>query len=150
MDFLVDMFGTRDPEKGELEFFKKRPEVAGMATDDNKIILNPYSKNTPENQKLVAQNEALRLFMRQQGTNPKFELTDEQNKFFKGTEYEKDKAAAKQTILARILTGDPSAKNVTPEQIKAAQELRDSVQQLAPKEQMVNPMYTDPFGNSIQ
>jgi len=150
MDFLVDMFGTREPEKGELEFFKKRPEVAGMATEDNKIILNPFSKNSPAEQQAVAQNEALRLFMKQQGTNPEFKLTDEQNKFFKGTEYEKDQAAAKQTILARILTGDPSAKNATPEQIKAAQALGASIQQLAPKEQMMSPMYADPFGNSIQ
>ena len=149
MDFLVDMFGTRDPEEGELEFFKKRPEVAGMATEDNKIILNPFSKNSPAEQQAVAQNEALRLFMRQQGTNPEFKLTDEQKEFFKGTEYAKDQSAAKQTILARILTGDPSAKNATPEQLKAAQELGASIQQLAPKEQTVNPMYTDPFGNSI-
>ena len=150
MDFLVDMFGTRDLEEGELDFFKKRPEVAGMATDDNKIILNPFSKNSPAEQQAVAQNEALRLFMRQQGIKPKFKLTDEQKEFFKGTEYEKDPSAANQTILARILTGDPSAKNATPEQIKAAQELGASIQQLAPKEQVVNPMYTDPFGNSLQ
>jgi len=150
MDFLVEMFGTREPEEGELDFFKKRPEVAGMATDDNKILLNPFSKNSPAEQQAVAQNEALRLFMRQQEINPEFELTKEQQDFFKGTEYAKDQSAAKQTILARILTGDPSAKNATPEQIKAAQALGASIQQLAPKQQMVNPLYADPFGNSIQ
>lgn len=150
MNFLIDMYGTRDPEEGELDFFKKKPEVAGMATEDNKIILNPFSKNSPEEQQAVAQNEALRLFMKQEGIDPDFELTDEQKEFFKGTAYDKDPVAAKQTILARILTGDPSAKKVTPEQIKAAQELGASIQQLAPKEQVVNPMYADPFGNSLQ
>ena len=132
MDFLVDMFGTRDPEEGELAFFKKKPTVAGMATDDNKIILNPYSKNTPEEQQAVARNEALRLFMNKTKYSPTFDLTDEQKDFFKGSAYAKNPEAARQTILARILTGDPSAKNATPEQIKAAQELGNYIQQFAP------------------
>jgi hypothetical protein len=132
MDFLVDMFGTRDPEEGELEFFKKRPEVAGMATEDNKIILNPYSKNTAEEQQAVAKNEAFRLFMKMQELVPSFELTKEQQEFFKDTEYEKDTAAAKQTILARILSGDPSAKNATPEQLKEAKQLEQEIMKLAP------------------
>jgi len=133
MEFLVDMFGTRDPEQGELDFFKKKPNVAGMATDDNKIILNPYSKNTPAEQQAVAQNEALRLFMNKTNFTSDFDLTDEQKEFFKGSAYAKNPDAARQTILARILTGDPSAKNATPEQIKAAQELGNYIQQFAPR-----------------
>ena len=43
MDFLVDFYGIREPFKGELDFFRKRPEVAGMATEDNKIIINPFN-----------------------------------------------------------------------------------------------------------
>jgi hypothetical protein len=132
MDFLVDMFGIRDPYEGELEFFKKKPTVAGMATEDNKIILNPYSKNTPAEQQAVAKNEALRLFMDKTKFTPEFDLTDEQKEFFKGTAYANNASAARQTILARILTGDPSAKTVTPEQIKAAQELSAYIQQFAP------------------
>jgi hypothetical protein len=133
MDFLVDMFGTRDPEEGELAFFKKKPNVAGMATDDNKIILNPFSKNSPAEQQAVAQNEALRLFMKKTNFAPVFDLTDEQKEFFKGSAYATDQDAARQTILARILTGDPSAKTATPEQIKAAQELGKYIQQFAPQ-----------------
>ena len=126
------MFGTRAPEEGELAFFKKKPEVAGMATEDNKIILNPFSKNSQAEQQAVAQNEALRLFMNKTNFTPTFDLTDEQKEFFKGTAYAKDQDAARQTILARILTGDPSAKQATPEQIKAAQELGNYIQQFAP------------------
>jgi hypothetical protein len=135
MDFLVDMFGTREPEKGELSFFKKRPEVAGMATEDNKILLNPFSKNKPSEQQAVAKNEALRLFMKIQKINPEFELTQEQQDFFKGTEYGSDPQAAKQTILARILSGDPSAKNASPEQLNAAKELESTIMQFAPRGQ---------------
>ena len=131
-DFLIDMFGMRDPYESELKFFKSRPEVAGMATEDNKIILNPYSKISKEEQQAVANNEAMRLFMKVAKIAPEFELTSEQAKFFKGTEYEKDPVAARQTILARILSGDPSAKNVTEEQQKAAQDFLKYLEQFKP------------------
>lgn len=123
MDFLVDMFGIRKPYDTELSYFKNNPTVAGMATEDNKIILNPYSKNTSKEQQAVAKNEAVRLFMNLQNIVPSFDLTEEQQKFFKGSAYEKDSIAAKQTIISRILSGDPSAKNVTDEQMKAAKEI---------------------------
>ena len=131
-DFLIDMFGMRDPFESELKFFKSRPEVAGMATEDNKIILNPYSKLSKEEQQAVANNEAMRLFMKVAKIAPEFELTPEQAGFFKGTEYEKDPIAARQTILARILSGDPSAKTATEEQQKAAQDFLKYVEQFKP------------------
>jgi hypothetical protein len=133
MDFLIDMFGMRDPYEGELSFFKKRPEVAGMATEDNKIILNPYSKLSKDELQSVARNEALRLFMKTTKMQPEFELTKEQQNFFKNTEYEKNPEAARQTILSRILTGDPSAKTATPEQLQAAQALAERIKQVEPK-----------------
>ena len=128
------MFGMRDPYKSELSFFKDRPEVSGMATEDNKIILNPYSKLSKAEQQAVAQNEALRLFMKVKKVSPDFELTKEQTDFFKNTEYGKNPVAAKQTIIARILSGDPSAQNVTPEQIKAAQDLMEQIKQFQPEQ----------------
>ncbi len=134
MNFLIDMFGMRDPYKSELSFFKDRPEVSGMATEDNKIILNPYSKLSKAEQQAVAQNEALRLFMKVKKVSPDFELTKEQTDFFKNTEYGKNPVAAKQTIIARILSGDPSAQNVTPEQIKAAQDLMEQIKQFQPEQ----------------
>jgi len=134
VNFLIDMFGMRDPYKSELSFFKDRPEVSGMATEDNKIILNPYSKLSKAEQQAVAQNEALRLFMKVKKVSPDFELTKEQTDFFKNTEYGKNPVAAKQTIIARILSGDPSAQNVTPEQIKAAQDLMEQIKQFQPEQ----------------
>ncbi len=64
----------------------------------------------------MAQNEAVRLKMRESNYTPKFAVTPEQRASFKGTPYANDESAMKQTILARIASGDPSALNVTPEQ----------------------------------
>ena len=98
---------------GEDKFFMKRPEVAGMAAEDNTIILNPYSPLSKKQLGAVAENEALRLKMKQDKFVPDFEITPEQSKFFEGTEYAKDQPEMKQTILARIYSGDPSAKATT-------------------------------------
>jgi hypothetical protein len=124
LENLVNSYGIRKPYKSELEFFKKRPEVAGMATEDSKIILNPFSSNNPQEQNLVAQNEALRLFMNENKVNPNFSLTKEQKSMFKGSEYETDEQSAKQSIIARFLTGDPSVGNVTKEQKDYADALK--------------------------
>ena len=133
MDFLVKMYGTRKPFPGELDFFKKRPEVGGMAAEDDKIILNPYSELSPVEQQAIARNEALRIYMRQNNVAPNFDLTKSQEKMFAGTEYEKDPVAAKQSILARILSNDPSAKNATLDQTLEAQKLQDQVMQMMKK-----------------
>ena len=124
LENLVNFYGIREPFDTELDFFKKRPEVAGMATDDSKIILNPFSRNTPDEQQAVAQNEALRLFMNQNNVSPDFSLTKEQKSMFKGSEYEANELAAKQSILARFLTGDPSSGNLTQEQKDYANALK--------------------------
>jgi hypothetical protein len=133
MDFLVDMFGIRDPYKGEDTYFKTHPNVGGMMTDDNKIILNPYSKLNAQEQQAVATNEALRLFMKLKKVNPEFELTENQNKFFKGTEYENSPEEAKKSIIARILTGDPSAQDFSKDQLDFAMELKDLIMTHAPR-----------------
>tara|TARA_R100000353_G_scaffold109046_2_gene78335 strand:- start:1022 stop:1447 length:426 start_codon:yes stop_codon:yes gene_type:complete len=107
------LFGFKIRKKlfsGEDAFFKNRPEVTGMAAEDGKIILNPYSKLNPQQFNMVAMNEALRLKMRKDGFNPKFTITDEQKKFFKGTEYQDKPDFIRKTILARIYSGDNSAK----------------------------------------
>jgi hypothetical protein len=133
MDFLVDMFGMREPYKGEDKYFKKNPKVGGMMTDDNKIILNPYSKLNPQEKQAVATNEALRLFMKLKKINPDFDLTEDQTKFFKGTEYESSPEEAKKSVIARILTGDSSAQNPSEEQLNFAEELKALVMLHAPQ-----------------
>ena len=118
------LFGFPIREKlypGEDQFFLDRPEVAGMAAEDNTIILNPYSSLSRKRLGAVAENEALRLKMRQDEFVPEFDVTPDQVKFFEGTEYADNPTAMKQTILARVYSGDPSAK-ATPEQKQALKE----------------------------
>lgn len=108
-------YEIRSPFDSETEFFKKNPTVSGMAAEDGRIILNPFSP--PEiNRKSVAVNEAARLLMRENKTKPDFDVTEDQKKFFKGTAYEEDEEALKHTILARAIAGDPSAGKLTSRQ----------------------------------
>jgi hypothetical protein len=131
MNDLVSYYGIRDPFPGELDYFKKNPTVSGMATEDNKIILNPFAALKPEEFQSVAENEAIRLFLKQKGIVPDFTLTKDQTKFFKGTEYEKNTEEAKKTLLARILTGDPSAQATTKEQRDFADKIKGMISTLS-------------------
>lgn len=120
-------FSFRQPYKSELDFFKKNPSVSGMATDDNFVILNKYSNLKPQEFQSVANNEAARLFMRQSQV-PEFSITPEQKKSFKGTSYESaPEAELRATILARILSGDPSIKSPTKEQIDLARKIKEQM-----------------------
>jgi hypothetical protein len=117
----------RNPEEGELEYFKSNPTVSGMAADDNKVILNPYSKLSKAEKDAVALNEYGRIIMR---TNPNFapnfKLTEEQTKFLGSNTYkdapEQDRLA---TIAARLLSGDPSAGTPTIDQLKFVNSLQE-------------------------
>lgn len=128
-------YPIRKPYQSESDFFKNRPEVAGMATEDNAITLNPYSKNTPAQQNLVAQNEAIRQYLKENKVSPSFNLTPEQEAQFAKTEYgqSKDKNPLKHSIIARILTGDPSAGNTTQEQINQANLIKQKLDSLTKK-----------------
>ena len=109
---------------GEDSYFNENPDVAGMAADDGRVVLNPYSTNNDMQRQSVYQNEASRLHMRKHGT-PQFDLTEKQRAFLDGNSY-KDASEddRRQTILARILSGDNSAQDFTDEQRQHA----DSVQ----------------------
>lgn len=143
MDELIKYFGTRSPYEGEVKYFQSNPTVAGMATEDNKIILNPFSQNSPEEQQAVARNEAIRLFLKQQEYSPEFDLTKRQQEFFKGSEYEKNPEEAKKSIIARILTGDPSVGVLSKEQQQEAALIQKQIKQFlnSQKEEVVNPFY---------
>jgi hypothetical protein len=108
-------YEIRAPFQGEDDYFQKNKNVAGIATEDGRITLNPYSGNTAEQQAAVAKNEAIRLWMRESNIDPKFKPTKEQVQSFYGTEYAKpgNELQLRRTILARYLTGDGSAGNVT-------------------------------------
>ena len=109
-------FEVRQPFDQELRWFTENPETAGMATEDNRIILNPYSNLNKKQKEAVIKNEASRLHMRSLGVVPPFELTKEQIESFRGTPYEGNLNAIKETIVGRIVSGDKSAGKFTPEQ----------------------------------
>ena len=111
--------------RGEDEYFRNNSHVAGMAAEDGTIIFNPYSRGV--NFDAVGKNEAARLWMRENNVEPKFNLTDAQKEAFRGTEYEKDEAALKHSIMARIISGDPSAGQITPMQKTWADWLADNL-----------------------
>jgi hypothetical protein len=116
--------GMREPYESELQYFKANPHVAGMAAEDDKIILNPYSTLKPQEQDAVKLNEAARVHMRRGMIDaPRYALTPEQEKAFAkyGTGNIDD---IRQTLAARILSGDPSALTPTPEQQDYVKRLR--------------------------
>ena len=108
----------RKPFPSELDYFKTNTSVAGMATEDNKVILNPYTKLSPAQLQSVANNESARIYVRTDPAfKPDFELTVQQKTFLDTTTYrnasDEDRKA---TIAARILSGDSSAGVSTTEQ----------------------------------
>lgn len=128
----------RDPEASELDYFKNNPNVTGMATDDNRIILNPFSKLTDREKELVALNEAARIKMRTDANlAPNFELTPAQAEFLNSNIYKQaSDQDRKATIAARILTGDPSAGTPTEEQNQFVDRLHKSFSSTEEPEKM--------------
>ena len=124
VDRILSQYGqVRDGlYSGEDAYFKANPNVTGMAADDNKVILNPYA-NAAVNKDAVRRNESFRLFLRDKQMTPDFSLTPEQRNAFKGTPYDGNDAALRETIAARIYSGDPSAL-ATPEQEAWVQQTR--------------------------
>ena len=55
---------TREPYPSELEYFKSNPHVGGMATEDNRVITNPFSGLNDVQNKAIILNESSRLYYR--------------------------------------------------------------------------------------
>ena len=127
-----DTFGykERSPYPSEMNYFKQNPLVGGMATEDNKITLNPYSGLTRQQNNAIKQNEATRLYLRENGNNyPQFSLTPEQNNYFNNNlNYSQNPVDIQHTILGRILSGDSSAQNITPQQQDVANQVHLDMQ----------------------
>ena len=111
----------REPWPEEKKFFRTHPHVAGMAAEDNAVVLNPYTKLSEQQRDAVLLNEAARVFMRIHGRRPTFGLTGEQVARFENYGSEQD---IRETIAARLLSGDPSAGPATNEQSDFVRELR--------------------------
>jgi hypothetical protein len=113
-------YPDRPPSDSERDFFRANPRVGGYAAPDDSVVLNPYSPLTPQEQWHVGVNEGARIDMRQSGDVFRFPLTQGQKSQFAGTPYAKGGQMARHSVVARILSGDPSAGDSTPEQQAAA------------------------------
>jgi hypothetical protein len=120
---------ARKPSESELEYFKRNTNVSGMATDDDAVILNPFSGLKESEYQAVALNESSRILMRQPKYAPDFDLTEQQIRFLDSTTYrnasEDDRKA---TIAARLLSGDPSGGVPTSEQSVFVKTLQQALQ----------------------
>lgn len=112
----------RSPYEGEVNYFKENPNVAGMATEDEKVIINPFRQFQAGERESVIQNEIARVLMRSgMIARPMFEITPEQKAKFATYGTEQD---VKETIAARLLSGDPSAGNSTAAQLDFVNKLK--------------------------
>jgi hypothetical protein len=103
--------------QSELDFFKQNPHVTGMAAEDDSVILNPFSNLSEEEKNAVVMNEIARVIMRKENYTPEFSLTPKQKSAFANYGSEDEQ---KRTVMGRIISGDPSAFDVTNEQKQIA------------------------------
>ena len=123
----------REPSSTELEYYKANPHVGGMADfDSGTITINPYSSLSDIEKQAVVNNEHARLIMKKNNLIPKFDLTPEQVKSFSGYGGGNEQAI-KETIIGRIISGDPSALNYTPKQKSFADTVRTYIKSESPK-----------------
>jgi hypothetical protein len=117
MDPIAGLLGysvRNDLYPSEHDYFRNNTGVAGMASESGHVVLNPYSP-PGINKNAVARNEALRLLLRDKNIVPSFAVTPEQRNAFQGTAYGQNDDALRQTIAARIYSGDPSARATEPQ-----------------------------------
>jgi hypothetical protein len=124
-------YPEREPYSSELEFLKTRPDVGGMATEDNHVIINPYSPLPEKNKNYVRELEQARLAMRNGYERPTFKLTPKQEEYFStmnnGKPYSEDLQDIRETIASRILVGDETAQDITKEQQEYADKLAEAL-----------------------
>jgi len=106
---------VRSPYDSELGFFKSNKNVAGMATEDDAVIVNPYSGLDGRGEEAIINNEKARVYMRTNGVRPNYNITNKQQVAFSQYGMPQD---IRETIASRILTNDHSALDATPDQRK--------------------------------
>ncbi len=111
----------RELYRSEDIFFRNNGCVAGMATEDGAVILNPHSALTSLQMEAVLLNEASRVVMtRDARWRPVFDLTPDQSVAFASYGSINDIRA---TIVGRLLSGDSSALTPTSEQTRFVRRL---------------------------
>lgn len=123
---LSKLYTERAPESDELAFFRSRPEVAGYAADDNKVVINPFSSLSSEELDAVRRNERVRLFLDETKHDLTFNVEQHQHDFLQGTEYSGQTKELRQTIIGRILSGDDTLSPYSVDQRNAATNVIDS------------------------
>ncbi len=118
---------VRLPTESEQSFFRTRPDVAGYAAPDDRVVPNLgnrlYDPIAAENflqsgrarGKSLADNERVRIFLRNihPKDRPTFDLTPEQLQAFKNYGGPQD---IRDTIVSRLMTGDSSGGTPTTKQ----------------------------------
>jgi hypothetical protein len=117
-------FSRENLFQGEADFFRENPHVAGMATEDKRVIINPQAHPDVDTD-MVKLNEAARLFMRHGEHRPGFEITPEQGAALSG--YSENPQDIRDTLAARLMTGDPSGGRATPDQTAYVSALANSL-----------------------
>ena len=129
----------RYPERKKLypsedKFFEENTHVGGMAAEDNKVIINPWSPLSDEQKDYVRINETSRLWMRnmEESERPHMRIRRSQKKLFStiqnGKPYSDDPQDIRETIIARVITGDASAGKITRKQRKYAERLQSKIE----------------------
>lgn len=121
--FVNGVNSTRPLYEGESKFFRNNPNVAGMASEDNEVLINHFSPLSEKEKNAVFKNESIRRNFNMNGV-PNISLTREQEANLAGTSYSN---ASNQnrvaTTLARIMSGDPSGGIPTISQLEAIKKL---------------------------
>jgi len=120
---------VRSPYQGENLFFKANPQVGGMMSQagDPTVTLNPYSPLAPMERDAVARNEMARVHMRDK-MRPSFAITPQQRGLLSGTTYQgAPDQDVRETLAARMLTGDRSGGDPTSEQAQFLAQLRQAM-----------------------
>jgi hypothetical protein len=120
-------YADRTPYPSERNYFSANPLTAGMAAEDGKVVMNPFTALSAQEKESVRSNELARLLMRE---NPAYKpnfgaLTPQQSQNLLSTEYANAPEPMRQeTIAARQFSGDPSGGAATPEQEQFLNALR--------------------------
>lgn len=126
---LIQRNALRQPTESESEFFAENPIVAGYAAEDDRVVLRPGLP--PNHAPIVHALEGARIEMRRNGDSFSAPLTQHQTGLLRkwnARHYLSDPVAARQSVVSRIVSGDPSMSPYTPEQQEEAARFANRVQ----------------------
>ena len=112
----------RSPYDSELQFFKDNTHIGGMATDDDRIILNPHSPLSEREKHAVMMNEFYRLLMKKIPSQTPLPTFDQLQSF---STYGSPRQIG-ETVMGRLMSGDPSAGTASPQQTEYMNLLRQA------------------------